>query len=75
MQINTGRAQASSLISAVPCALQVLQQLSLNNVAVAAQDVSVHLAFLCLLHLANEHGLALINHGELGVLNIERTQV
>ena len=36
------------------------------------QDLSVHLCFICLLHLANEHGLALSNHGRLDELSVSR---
>lgn len=31
-----------------------------NNAAGRAEDISVHLCFICLLHLANEHGLMLV---------------
>ncbi|GAX76043.1 hypothetical protein CEUSTIGMA_g3486.t1 [Chlamydomonas eustigma] len=34
------------------------------------QDLSVHLCFICLLHLANEHGLHLSNHGQLNTLTV-----
>lgn len=34
------------------------------------KDLSVHLCFICLLHLANEHGLQLTNHGQLDVLSV-----
>lgn len=30
-----------------------------HSVAGKAEDLSVHLCFICLLHLANEHGLAI----------------
>lgn len=33
-------------------------------------DVSVHLGFICLLHLANEHGLSLSNAGRLDTLRV-----
>ncbi len=42
-----------------------------NLPGAGAQDgVSVHLAFICLLHLANEHGLALDTGGRLDSLAI-----
>ena len=34
------------------------------------KDLSVHLCFICLLHLANEHGLQLSNHGQLDTLTV-----
>lgn len=33
-------------------------------------DISVHLCFICLLHLANETGLALGNQGQLDKLDV-----
>ncbi|KAK9791389.1 hypothetical protein WJX73_000928 [Symbiochloris irregularis] len=39
------------LISALPA----------DNAAGRAEDISVHLCFICLLHLANEHGLQLVS--------------
>lgn len=36
----------------------------------ALSDVSVHLGFICVLHLANEHGLSLSNGGRLDTLHI-----
>jgi hypothetical protein len=55
----------------------VLAGLPLEGVAGAGASgereggVSVHLAFICLLHLANEHGLALKNsEGRLDSLDI-----
>lgn len=34
------------------------------------KDLSVHLCFICLLHLANDHSLSLCNSGELDQLSI-----
>ena len=36
---------------------QVLSQLSTENAVGNVEDLSVHLCFICLLHLANENGL------------------
>lgn len=36
----------------------------------ATKDLSVHLCFICLLHLANEHSLDLRNDGDLDRLNV-----
>lgn len=33
-------------------------------------DLSVHLCFICLLHLANEHGLVITDAGDLRQLTI-----
>ena len=38
--------------------------------AVGLKDISVHLCFICLLHLANEHGLELTNQGHLDKLSV-----
>lgn len=37
----------------------VLATVPADNPAGRLEDLSVHLCFICLLHLANEHGLAL----------------
>ncbi|KAJ9523186.1 hypothetical protein QJQ45_024076, partial [Haematococcus lacustris] len=50
---------------------QVIQQLPEEGSAGAVKDISVHLCFICLLHLANEHGLALGNRGQLDQLHIQ----
>ncbi|KAG1673431.1 hypothetical protein FOA52_002196 [Chlamydomonas sp. UWO 241] len=34
------------------------------------KDASVHLCFICLLHLANDHGMSLTNHGQLDSLSV-----
>ena len=41
-----------------------------NHDAAPFKDLSVHLCFICLLHLANEHGLQLSNHGQLDTLTV-----
>lgn len=42
----------------------------LPDAAAACGDVSVHICFVCLLHLANEKSLRLDTHGQLGSLGI-----
>ncbi len=42
--------------------------------ATSFKDLSVHLCFICLLHLANEHGLTLCNHGQLDKLSVSSMQ-
>ena len=37
---------------------QLLSRIPLGTAAGRPEDLSVHLCFICLLHLANEHGLA-----------------
>ena len=49
---------------------QVIQSLPENHGAGASEDISVHLCFICLLHLCNEKGLQLTNAGQLNSLNI-----
>lgn len=43
----------------------VLSKLSASNVVGSLQDLSVHLCFICLLHLANENGLRITGAGSL----------
>lgn len=38
-------------------------------------DISVHLCFICLLHLANEHGLKINDAANLDSLTIENVQL
>ena len=41
-----------------------------DNAAGATEDISVHMAFICLLHLANEHGLKITDRETLNDLDI-----
>lgn len=38
---------------------QMLREFPVNNPAGHVEDISVHMAFICALHLANEHGLVI----------------
>ena len=51
---------------------QVLRTLPEHEAVGPLSEVSVHLAFICLLHLANEHGLALATGGRLDTLLIRK---
>ena len=42
----------------------------LAHVAAGGDGVSVHLSFICLLHLANEHGLELHDSADLATLSV-----
>ena len=41
-----------------------------DNAAGATEDISVHMAFICMLHLANEHGLKITDRKTLNDLDI-----
>lgn len=41
-----------------------------DNAAGATEDISVHMAFICMLHLANEHGLSITDRDSLTDLDI-----
>ena len=41
-----------------------------DNLAGATEDISVHMAFICMLHLANEHGLKITDRPEMNDLDI-----
>ena len=41
-----------------------------DNLAGATEDISVHMAFICMLHLANEHGLKITDRPSLNDLDI-----
>ena len=43
----------------------ILSKLSNSNVEGNLEDLSVHLCFICLLHLANENGLRITGAGSL----------
>eukprot|EP00798_Chlamydomonas_sp_ICE-L_P019938 gene19938-26645_t len=49
---------------------QVIKSLPEHSAAGPAADISTHLCFICLLHLANENGLRLTNEGSMDTLNI-----
>lgn len=49
---------------------QVLATVPLENPAGRLEDLSVHLCFICVLHLANEHGLQIQGSEGLDALNI-----
>ncbi|CAN0897045.1 Condensin complex subunit 2 [Linum grandiflorum] len=44
------------------------------NAAASINDISPHLCFICLLHLANEHGLSIHDRSSLDDLSIHRPQ-
>jgi condensin complex subunit 2 len=48
----------------------VLNDLPSSNPDAAATDISPHLYFICLLHLANEHGLTLHDRPTLDEVDI-----
>jgi condensin complex subunit 2 len=48
----------------------VLHDLPSRNPNAAATDISLHLYFICLLHLANEHGLMLRDRPTLDEIDI-----
>ncbi|XP_017979600.1 PREDICTED: condensin complex subunit 2 [Theobroma cacao] len=48
----------------------VLATFPFNCQAAATEDLSPHLCFICLLHLANEHGLSIQDHPSLDDLSI-----
>ena len=41
----------------------------------ATEDISVHMAFICMLHLANEHGLKITDRPSLSDLDISNLPV
>ncbi len=49
---------------------KVQQQHQRDDSSAPFRDLSVHLCFICLLHLANENGLKLSNDGRLDSLSI-----
>lgn len=49
---------------------QVLQHFPTDCPAAAAKDISPHLIFICLLHLANEYSLSIHDHPSLDELDI-----
>ena len=60
-----------SLIDLVQVSFQeLLQQVPADNQAGKTSDLSVHLCFICLLHLANEHGLAITGSAALDSMAI-----
>ena len=46
-----------------------------DNLAGATEDISVHMAFICMLHLANEHGLEIKDRPSLSDLDISNLPV
>jgi condensin complex subunit 2 len=46
-----------------------------DNLAGATEDISVHMAFICMLHLANEHGLKITDRPSLNDLDISNLPV
>lgn len=48
----------------------VISALPANSAAGHISDLSVHLCFICMLHLANENGLAVQGAPDLATLNI-----
>jgi condensin complex subunit 2 len=46
-----------------------------DNLAGATEDISVHMAFICMLHLANEHGLTITDRPSLSDLDISNLPV
>lgn len=48
----------------------VLAEISQDNVADNVSDLSVHLCFICVLHLANENGLRITGQPSLDCLRI-----
>ena len=46
-----------------------------DNLAGATEDISVHMAFICMLHLANEHGLKITDRPSLADLDISNLPV
>jgi condensin complex subunit 2 len=46
-----------------------------DNLAGATEDISVHMAFICMLHLANEHGLTITDRPSLADLDISNLPV
>jgi condensin complex subunit 2 len=49
---------------------RLLHEFPEQNLAGATEDISVHMAFICMLHLANEHGLVITDRPELNDLDI-----
>jgi condensin complex subunit 2 len=56
--------------SAVPHMQDVIASLDESSGAGQLADLSVHLCFICLLHLANEHGLVITDSADLRQLTI-----
>ena len=50
--------------------MQVIVHVPEDSAAGALEDVSVHMCFICLLHLANEKGLVVKAHDDLKTLTI-----
>lgn len=50
--------------------LQVLQEVPAVSAAGPLEELSVHMCFICLLHLANEKGLAITSTSDLAGLKI-----
>ena len=49
---------------------QLLRKFPEDNLAGATEDISVHMAFICMLHLANENGLKITDRPGLDDLDI-----
>ena len=49
---------------------QLLRRFPEDNLAGATEDISVHMAFICMLHLANENGLKITDRPGLDDLDI-----
>lgn len=49
---------------------ELLSNFPEDNAAGATEDISVHMAFICMLHLANEHGLKITDRPSLADLDI-----
>ena len=49
---------------------KMLREFPINNPAGDVEDISVHMAFICALHLANEHGLVITSVPEMNDLEI-----
>jgi hypothetical protein len=52
----------------------VLARVPERNAAGRLEDLSVHMAFICLLHLANERGLAVKGAPDLRTLSVHQPQ-
>jgi len=54
---------------------EILRDFPINNPAGHVEDISVHMAFICALHLANEHGLVIKSVPEMNDLIVSNVPV
>jgi condensin complex subunit 2 len=75
MSTDTPASHAAAAAAAPVIPFQdVIVSVPSDSAAGALEDVSVHMCFICLLHLANEKGLVVRAHEDLTTLTISNVQ-